>query len=250
MMRYRLNVTAEPFEYEGFEGGLALGEAEWNGEVSGGSRSRPEYITWVQAALNRALGLRLAQDGVSGPKTRSAIRSFQRRYGLTVDGVVGPITETALEKASGSRVPAGGVQAPAPAAPVAGAVDAVTVRGITVARPIARNLDSLLAAAEADGIQLGGWGYRSTAKQIELRKQHCGPTRYDIYERPSSQCTPPTAPPGRSMHEKGLAIDFTYNGQTIKSKTSPAFLWLQQNAGKYGLKNFAKEPWHWSTTGT
>ena len=97
-MRYRLNVTAEPFEYEGFEGGLELGEAEWNGEVSGGSRSRPEYITWVQAALNRALGLRLEQDGVSGPKTRSAIRSFQRRYGLTVDGVVGPITEAALEE--------------------------------------------------------------------------------------------------------------------------------------------------------
>ena len=40
------------------------------------------------------------------------------------------------------------------------------------------------------------------------------------------QCTVPTAPPGSSMHERGLAIDFTSNGRTIGSRSSPAFQWL------------------------
>lgn len=31
-------------------------------------------------------------DGINGPKTKAAVKSFQRRYGLTADGVVGPLT--------------------------------------------------------------------------------------------------------------------------------------------------------------
>jgi LAS superfamily LD-carboxypeptidase LdcB len=125
----------------------------------------------------------------------------------------------------------------------------VRVRGIRVARQIAPRVQALLAAAQADGIGLGGWGYRSHESQIELRRRHCGPTDYDIYQKPSSQCSPPTATPGKSMHEKGLAIDITYGGKTIKSRTSPAFQWLAKNAGRFGLFNLPSEPWHWSVNG-
>jgi hypothetical protein len=65
-----------------------------------------EYVRWVQSALNRVLGLRLPVDGVMGPETRSAIRSFQKRHGLATDGIVGPDTEEALREAAravGSR---------------------------------------------------------------------------------------------------------------------------------------------------
>lgn len=31
-------------------------------------------------------------DGINGPKTKAAVKSFQRKYGLTADGVVGPLT--------------------------------------------------------------------------------------------------------------------------------------------------------------
>jgi peptidoglycan hydrolase-like protein with peptidoglycan-binding domain len=55
-----------------------------------------EYMRWVQSALNDVLGLRLPVHGVADPATRSAIRSFQQREGLPVDGVVGPDTERAL----------------------------------------------------------------------------------------------------------------------------------------------------------
>lgn len=33
-----------------------------------------------------------AVDGINGPKTISAVKSFQRKYGLTADGIVGPLT--------------------------------------------------------------------------------------------------------------------------------------------------------------
>lgn len=68
-------------------------------------RNSPAYIRWVQGALNRVLGLRLAVDGISGTQTRSAIRSFQQRQGLVADGIVGQRTEQALIAAGGGQPP-------------------------------------------------------------------------------------------------------------------------------------------------
>jgi hypothetical protein len=124
-----------------------------------------------------------------------------------------------------------------------------TVRGITVACSIASNLDSMLAAASADGLTLGGGGYRSSESQIALRRAHCGTSDYAIYEMSPSSCSPPTARPGQSMHEQGLAIDFTCNGGGALGSSSPCFSWLRSNAGSYGFINLPSEPWHWSVNG-
>lgn len=67
------------------------------------NRDSKDYVRWVQQTLNRLLGLRLAIDGVIGPATRSAIRSFQQKQGLLVDGIVGPRTEAALWAALGGK---------------------------------------------------------------------------------------------------------------------------------------------------
>jgi peptidoglycan hydrolase-like protein with peptidoglycan-binding domain len=53
----------------------------------------------VQAALNTLGYGPLATDGINGPKTAAAVRSFQRARGLTVDGVAGPKTKAALASA-------------------------------------------------------------------------------------------------------------------------------------------------------
>jgi probable HAF family extracellular repeat protein len=125
-----------------------------------------------------------------------------------------------------------------------------TVQGITVSSAIADQVDRLLTAAEADGVSLTGSGYRDRARQIELRRAHCGTSNYAIYEMPSSSCSPPTARPGMSMHERGLAIDFSCDGSLVRSRSGACFRWLAANAASYGLYNLPSEPWHWSTTGS
>ncbi|HSH31072.1 MAG TPA: M15 family metallopeptidase [Candidatus Saccharimonadales bacterium] len=119
------------------------------------------------------------------------------------------------------------------------------VRGITVNSSIAKQLDQMLAAAEGSGLRFGGSGFRSYQRQVELRRQNCP----DPANSAASACRPPTAKPGRSMHEQGLAIDFTYNGSLIRSRSNPGFQWLNRNAGGYGFKNLESEPWHWSING-
>ena len=90
---------------------------------------------------------------------------------------------------------------------------------------------------------------QQSEKEIALRRAHCGTSDYAIYEMPASQCHPPTAPPGQSMHEQGLAIDFTNGGHLISSHSDPAWQWLSANAGGFGFRNHPSEPWHWSVNG-
>lgn len=126
---------------------------------------------------------------------------------------------------------------------VRGNVQLRTVRGITVAASIADALDRMLGAAEDDGIVFGGGGYRDPSQQQALRDAHCPSD-----DAPSTSCRPPTARPGHSMHERGLAIDFTVNGSTL-TVGSAGYRWLRAHAASYGFYNLPGEPWHWSTNG-
>ena len=119
---------------------------------------------------------------------------------------------------------------------------------IEVAGDIAPQVQRLLGDAADDGIVMCGTGYRDPADQIRVRRQNCGTSYYAIYQAPSSACSPPTARPGESMHEQGLAIDFTVGGRTLSS-TSSAYRWMKANSSNYGLYNLAGEPWHFSVNG-
>lgn len=123
-------------------------------------------------------------------------------------------------------------------------IEVVWVEGILVNIEIADALEQMLEDAREDGVELDGWGWRSNERQIELRIQNCE----DPWETPSSECSPPTARPGHSRHELGLAIDFHIEGRVI-TRPDPAFVWLEQHAGTYGLFNLPSEPWHWSVDG-
>jgi hypothetical protein len=135
------------------------------------------------------------------------------------------------------------------AGPVATPDEIEWVYGIAIHKTVATNLKAMIEAAEADGIILRGNGWRDPSAQIRLRRAHCGTSDYAIWEAPASSCRPPTARPGSSYHERGLAIDFTDNGKSINSPSSPAYLWLRRNAANYGFYNLPTERWHWSTTG-
>ena len=127
------------------------------------------------------------------------------------------------------------------------------VGGITVAASLAPSLERLLEDAYADGILLTGYGYRSPETTARLRLVNGCP---DVYESPASACRVPTARPGESMHERGLAVDFNHEGATLcyprraaACVGNPAFDWLTANAARYGLQVLDSEAWHWSTNG-
>jgi septal ring factor EnvC (AmiA/AmiB activator) len=155
----------------------------------------------------------------------------------------------------------GGGGAPAPARdpapavilPAPGGLASVTCPfggSITVAGSIADNVQGLLNAAAAEGVSLcASSGYRSPEAQIQLRRQNCGTSNYAIYYAPPSSCNPPTAIPGSSMHERGLAVDFSCNGGGAIRRGNECWNFLAAHAEDYGLYNLPTEPWHWSTNG-
>lgn len=128
--------------------------------------------------------------------------------------------------------------------------DMVQIPGTTlwVHHLIAPEVAAMVEAAFSDGIVLGGSSFRDTNRQIELRRSHCGSSFDAVFNAPSSSCSPPTARPGLSMHERGLAIDFTEGGRTLR-RSSAAFAWLSEHAAEYGFFNLPSESWHWSVNG-
>ena len=155
--------------------------------------------------------------------------------------------QLALQRRRAAPPPSGGGGGARATFPSASEI--VNVNGIWVHQSIADNLQRMLDHAASDGIVLSGGGYRDSASQIRLRRAHCGTSEYAVYRMPASQCRPPTARPGASMHEQGKAIDFRYNGRTIPTRNNAGYRWLRDNAASYGFYNLPSEPWHWSING-
>jgi zinc D-Ala-D-Ala carboxypeptidase len=124
---------------------------------------------------------------------------------------------------------------------------ATKVYGITVNKIVAYPFQRMIDDAAKAGIPLSGGGFRTKQQQVALRTSNGCP---DIWTAPASSCRVPTAIPGRSLHELGLAIDMTSGRKSISDRKSAAFKWLAANAGKYGFVNLPSEPWHWSITGS
>ena len=56
---------------------------------------RGDEVAWVQFQLV-SRGIKVAIDGIYGPRTASGVSSYQRRTGLVPDGITGPITLSSL----------------------------------------------------------------------------------------------------------------------------------------------------------
>lgn len=129
------------------------------------------------------------------------------------------------------------------------------ITGVGINVKIAQNVATLIQDASKQGIDLkAGSGYRTMSQQTSLYRRNCP-------KGENGRCTPPTARPGYSNHQMGLAIDFKYNNETIcflpksRNKTvnckgNAGLEWLKVNAARYGLKNLPDEAWHWSVDGS
>lgn len=221
--------------------------AELSREARRREQRRRDELDRAAAARDRA-AQRHAEVMALIDRTDETVRHHRQLVARLEDeqaaarGQVEELEEEARRAAAAARVSVG---------PVRGGL--VTVGGITVAASLGPRLEALLEAARADGITLGGSGYRSSETTARLRRANGCP---DVHESPSSSCRVPTARPGESMHERGLAVDFTYQGRTICYPSPPAscrgnaaFDWLAANAGRYGLHVNSAEAWHWSTNG-
>lgn len=202
------------------------------------------------AALDSQLSSQIEAEEAAVAARLAAARQREadearRRAAQTVTTSAPSSSGSTSSGGSTTTVPTGPVVKP----PIVTSGSMVTVGGITVNASISSNLQGLLGAASASGINLGGTGWRDSSAQIALRMQHCGSSDYAIYQMSPDACSPPTAIPGRSKHEQGLAVDFTCNGQMIQSRSSACFQWMAANAGSFGWVNLPSEPWHWSVGG-
>lgn len=205
-------------------------------ELTASQEAQVELVAAAEARLEA----RLAEAAVLSERDEAAAALVRQQE----DAIARRIRQEAARRAA---IAAAAERSQRP--PVATPADISTVQGIQVHASIAGRVDEMLNSARSDGVDLSGWGWRDNIKQIQLRQQNCGTSEYEVWEKPASLCNPPTARPGQSNHERGLAIDFTYRGGSITVRSNPGFVWLNNNAHRWGFVNLPSEPWHWSTDG-
>lgn len=92
------------------EGGAAAPAPEVGAPAQGSGLlrrgARGDQVRALQESL-RARGAPIEADGDFGPATQRAVRQFQKKHGLGVDGIAGPETMKALARAA-ERRPSGG----------------------------------------------------------------------------------------------------------------------------------------------
>jgi len=97
---------------------------------------------------------------------------------------------------------------------------------------LARRVQAFIAAS--GGRITAGSGYRTVEEQAALRIKNGCP---DVYQSPASSCRVPTAVPGESNHNHGLAMDLSYGKEGAK--------WAAANAARFGLHFPVRgENWH------
>ena len=88
-------------------------------------------------------------------------------------------------------------------------------------------------------------GVRTYEEQVALYHVNCG----------RGVCRPPTAKPGTSNHEGGVAIDWGLSGSTWcfpDGKTcvgNAGYDYMVANGAKYDFHKLPSEAWHWSMNG-
>jgi len=119
---------------------------------------------------------------------------------------------------------------------------------IQLAPKTASAYKALIKAARAAGFKNPIFsvvsGYRSDAYQAGLFKNAL--KKYGSVKEARKW----VAPPGKSVHRSGQAVDFYLGHPNTKAnvgklKQTGAWKWMVKNAGRFGFNPYTREPWHW-----
>lgn len=228
----------------------------------------------------------LAQDSVAYPEKRitgyygdltlSAVKNFQREYGLTESGAVDTVTRKKLNEIFFSHLCPEPVvvypdflmkkvktNTPVPSDYVSPLLQDISTKVKTVGISCLRsdvlpNIVQMFADAKIDGVELM---ITSAYRKPEIQKY-----LYDFWiQTDGDKAINEIAEPGLSEHQLGTTIDLTdssinFAGVDDKFANSKGGNWLQMNAYKYGfimsfpegkqnVTGFKYEPWHWRFVG-
>lgn len=206
--------------------------------------SRGPQVIKLQQEL-KAAGISPGKiDGIFGRGTLAAVKKFQAKNRLQVDGMAGPRTMHALltdGKVPGRTSTTAAKPAAAPrGSPTTGYVNGVPRRfnvsaignGKVLRSDAAAKFNQMKAAARRAGVTLSPVsGFRTMAQQRSL---------YAAYKAGRGNLA---ARPGYSNHQGGISVDVATNA----SYRSASYKWLARNARQYGFVNDVRgEPWHWT----
>jgi D-alanyl-D-alanine carboxypeptidase len=122
--------------------------------------------------------------------------------------------------------------------------------------PVAQAFERMRTEAQKKGIHIIlNSGQRSFEEQLDLRRRFVidrskrGDNRY-LVSASSSKFRPKTAPPGKSNHQSGIAVDINTGSPMAGGNPSPVYKWLCENAHRFGfVRTVRSERWHWEYKG-
>lgn len=186
-----------------------------------------EVITRVIVGLIFVFSVWTIMNSINSGLLKNSLDFSLKKLGVTVGSAVSTTLSTI----------AGAPTTPSkPTSPITGCSAGLEMvqGGYQLCSSVAGSMKSLISAASKDGVNLSiASAYRS---------QNSGAV--------AGGGT--AAVNGKSMHQVGLAVDF--NGFKRGPETDSRFVWLQNNASKYGFYNVlyktkSDEYNHWSTSG-
>jgi D-alanyl-D-alanine carboxypeptidase len=178
------------------------------------------------AAIESAFGAASATSAANAPTRAPVVADSGTRFEQVLSAVVKDTSVTARTRTAGG-VP-GDLAAYGNGQIPRSALQEVGTTGHRLWAPAGQALESLMAAAAREGVQIGITdSYRSYDAQVDVAQ------RKGLYSQGGL-----AAEPGTSPHGWGLAVDLDLDGQ--------AQAWMRANAERFGLvEDTPREPWHW-----
>lgn len=159
--------------------------------------SQGSAVRAAQITLAADLGITLQPDGIFGPSTREAVKSFQIKYGLEPDGIIGPATQARFRVAV--TVPVEGLQMvqESPAFPPS---NYGTRRGAPPSMIVVHHSDTTNALATKRALTWRGFSTHYEVDRDGTIYEYLDPAKFVAWHA------------GGNTNHRSIGIDFTHHG--------------------------------------